>query len=273
MTPAVEASHIHFAYGEDPVLSDISFTVRRQDFFIIIGPNGSGKTTLLKLLSGILSGQQGALTLLGHPVDAYSRTQLARTVAMVPQITTVDFPFQVSELVLMGRAPHLGVLGLERKADLNVAREAMDFTGVSHLADRTVDELSGGELQRVAIARAICQRPRIMLLDEPTASLDLGHQIRVMDLMERLMAETRLTIVMVSHDVNLAAMYATRLLLLKAGEIISQGPPEEVLTYQTLEKAYDCPLLVDPSPLGNFKRITRVPQKFITECRAHHSRR
>ena len=163
----------------------------------------------------------------------------------------------------MGRSPHLGILGLEQEIDLEIAKQAIAFTGVEHLANRKMDQLSGGELQRVFLARAICQEPQIMLLDEPTASLDLAHQGKIMDLMEKLKKEKGVTIVMVSHDVNLAAMYADRLLLLKDGKIVSCGLPGEVLTYQTLEEAYGCKLLVDESPLGKSPRITLVPQKFM----------
>jgi len=166
-------------------------------------------------------------------------------------------------LVLMGRSPYLGILGMEHPEDMERARRAMDFTDVSSLAHRKLDQLSGGERQRVMIARAICQEPRIILLDEPTASLDLAHQVRVMDLMERLRDEKGVTILMVSHDINLAALYGNRLMLLKEGRVLSIGPPAEVLTFQTLESAYGCPLLVDKSPLGDFQRVTLVPQKFI----------
>ena len=130
---------------------------------------------------------------------------------------------------------------------------------MSHLADRKIDQLSGGERQRVFIARALCQEPRLLLLDEPTAALDLAHQIRVMDLMERLKRETGVTIVMVSHDVNLAAMYADRLLLLKAGRVVCLGKPRQVMTYDILESVYECPLLVDENPLGGMPRINLVP--------------
>ena len=163
----------------------------------------------------------------------------------------------------MGRSPHLGILALERDHDLELARKAMEFTGILSLADRKMDQLSGGERQRVFIARAICQEPGIMLLDEPTASLDLTHQIRIMDLMEKLRKEKGLTIVMVSHDINLAAMYATCLLLLKGGKAEGIGAPDEILTFKKLEQIYECPLLVDESPLGGFKRITLVPNKFL----------
>jgi iron complex transport system ATP-binding protein len=162
----------------------------------------------------------------------------------------------------MGRSPHQGVLGLERKEDVRVLKQAMAFTGIEHLAHRKIDQLSGGERQRVFIARAICQEPRIILLDEPTAALDLAHQVRIMDLMEQLKNEKGVTVIMVSHDINLAAMYGDCLLLLKEGRIVSQGPTDDVLTFDTLEKAYGCLLLVDQSPLGDFPRVTPVPHKF-----------
>ncbi len=163
----------------------------------------------------------------------------------------------------MGRTPHQGILGLEQERDLKIAKQALSFTGIGHLANRKVSQLSGGERQLVFIARAICQQPQIILLDEPTASLDLAHQIRIMDLLEQLKTENGVTIVMVSHDVNLAAMYGERLILMKAGKIVKGGLPDEVLNYQTLEDVYDCTLLVDKSPLGEYPRVTLVPQKLL----------
>ncbi|MCF8144090.1 MAG: ABC transporter ATP-binding protein [Deltaproteobacteria bacterium] len=263
MKDAVHTKQLEYSYGDLRVLKDLSFSVHQGDFFIIIGPNGSGKTTLLKCISGILRPRAGSLEISGVPVHAYSRKSLARSIALVPQTAPVDFPFTVTEVVLMGRSPHLGILGVEHEKDLSIAHRAMEFTGVASLARRKLDQLSGGERQRVMIARAICQDPEIILLDEPTASLDLAHQVRVMDLMERLRDEKKLTILMVSHDINLAALYGNRLMLLKEGRILSLGHPSEVLTFQSLEEAYGCPLLVDKSPLGNFQRVTVVPQKFI----------
>ncbi|MDQ1334459.1 MAG: transporter ATP-binding protein [Thermodesulfobacteriota bacterium] len=263
MKNVINARQLSYSYGHLRGLEDVSFSVQQGDFFIIIGPNGSGKTTLLKCISGILRPRTGRLEILGAAVQGYSRKSLARSIALVPQTAPVDFPFTVTEVVLMGRSPHLGILGVEHQQDLERARQAMDFTGVASLAHRRLDQLSGGERQRVMIARAICQEPRIILLDEPTASLDLAHQVRVMDLMERLRHEKKVTILMSSHDINLAALYGNRLMLLKEGHVVSIGPPAEVLTFQTLEAAYGCPLLVDKSPLGNFQRVTLVPQKFI----------
>jgi iron complex transport system ATP-binding protein len=263
MTHALEIDGLRYAYGRAAVIRDVTFRVARGDFFIIIGPNGSGKTTLMKLIAGIAKTDAGRLDILGTPISQYKKKDLARKIAFVPQTIPIDFPFTVSELVLMGRSPYQGMLGIEKGRDAEKAEEAMAFTGVAHLADRKINELSGGERQQVFIARAICQEPEIILLDEPTAALDLAHQVRIMDLMERLKREKQITIVMVSHDVNLAAMYGSRLLLLNQGKVMNIGLPEEVLTFEILEKSYGCTLLVDESPLGRFPRVTLVPGKFI----------
>ena len=260
---AVNVINLSYSYGSRPVLKNLTFSVPKSDFFIIIGPNGSGKTTLMKVISGILKPQKGRLEILNRSIGHYNLKALARTIAFVPQMVTVDFPFTVIEMVLMGRSPYLGMLGLEHEKDMEIAKQAIAFTGVEHLTHRKLDQLSGGEQQRVFIARAICQEPDVILLDEPTASLDLAHQVRVMDLMEKLKVEKGVTVVMVSHDVNLAAMYGDQLLLLSNGQIVCQGLPDEVLTFQTLEEAYGCTLLVDESPLGKIPRVTLVPQKFI----------
>ena len=261
MKKALEIKNLSFSYKNSNVLSNLSFSVPEGNFFIIIGPNGSGKTTLMKAISGILKPQEGKLKILGLSFRDYTRKSLSKTIALVPQLVSVDFPFTVAELVLMGRSPHLNILGLEQEKDLEIANRSMAFTEVEHLAQRKLDQLSGGECQRVFIARAICQEPKIILLDEPTASLDLTHQMKIMDLMEKLKKEQGTTIIMVSHDVNLAAMYSDRLLLLKNGEIAGLGKPDEILTLDVLKKTYDCRLLVDESPVGRFPRITLVPEK------------
>ncbi|MDX2447074.1 MAG: ABC transporter ATP-binding protein [Desulfobacterales bacterium] len=263
MKHAIALENIQYAYARSPVLQDITFSVSPGDFFIIIGPNGSGKTTLMKLIAGIAQPGAGMVKILDNPIHSYSRRTLARKIAFVPQSVPIDFPFTVKEVVLMGRSPYQGMLGLENRDDIEKMRQAITFTGMTHLADRKMSQLSGGECQRAFIARAICQEPSVLLLDEPTASLDLSHQIRIMDLMEKLKAEKQITIVMVSHDVNLAAMYGNRLLLLDKGCIAEIGPPSEVLTYQNLEKSYGCTLLVDKNPLGDVPRVTLVPGKFV----------
>lgn len=263
MPPAVLVKHLQVSYGRQAVLRDLSIEVPEGAFFIIIGPNSSGKTTLLRAMAGTIKPQQGRVEIWGDPVGHFSKKSLARLVAVVPQRVATDIPFTVQEVVLMGRSPHVGWLGLEQPKDLELAAEAMTFTNVAHLAQRPLPQLSGGELQRVSIARALCQQPRLILLDEPTAALDPAHQVSIMDLMAQLQQERGLTVVMVSHDLNLAAMYGEQLLLLKEGQAIKAGPPAEVLTYEQLEQAYGCPMLLDENPLGRVPRVTLVPKRFL----------
>ena len=263
MNPAITTSNLSHSFGKRNVLRQLSFSVDRGIFFVIIGPNGSGKTTLMKLLAGIFKLQKGQVEILGRSNRSYTPRALARAIAFVPQRLPLDLPFTVGETVLLGRAPYQGRLGLESKKDLEIAKQAMHFTEVDHLAGATIAQLSGGEQQRVFIARAICQEPEIMLLDEPTASLDLAHQVKVMDLMEKLKHEKAITVIMVSHDVNLAGMYSDQVLLLKDGEVVCRGIPSEVLSYRRLEETYGCKLVVDKSPMGGFPRITLVPGRYM----------
>jgi len=265
MSSAIKIHNLSYSFSNRPVLQHLSFTVSEGDFFIIIGPNGSGKTTLLRTMAGILKSGMGQMEIFNRRISSFKRKEFARLVAYVPQASPVDFPFKVADLVLMGRAPYNSTLGIETEADRAASMQAMRFTEIDHLADRKLNQLSGGEQQRVFIARAICQEPKILLLDEPTASLDLAHQVRIMDLMEKLKSEKGVTVVMVSHDINLAAMYGSRLLLLKDGKIVSLGLPGKILDFETLEKAYGCALLVDQSPLGDLPRVTVVPHKYLKE--------
>jgi len=265
MNPTINIENLSHAFARRWVLRNLSFNVESGNFFVIIGPNGSGKTTLMKLMAGILRSHSGKIEIQGRAVRSYTPKALARVVAFVPQRLPVDIPFTAGEAVLLGRAPYQGALGIERKIDFEIAIRAMQFTEVDHLSSAVLDQLSGGEQQRVFIARAICQEPEIMLLDEPTASLDLAHQVRVMDLMEKLKVQQAITVIMVSHDVNLAAMYGDQVLLLKDGEIVSIGRPAEVLSFRKLERTYGCKLLVDESPLGRFPRVTLVPGRYMAD--------
>ncbi len=265
MAFSVEIKNLSYAYEDLQVLEDLSFSVNKGEFFVVIGPNGSGKTTLVKLIAGLLRPKRSEVRIMGEDIRSYGRKSLARQIAFVPQNVPLDFPFTVSDVVLFGRAPHLGTFGLESENDIKLADQAMAFTEVDHLARRRMDQLSGGERQRVFIARAICQEPEIIILDEPTAALDIAHQMRIMDLMEKMKQEKSITAIMVSHDINLAAMYADTLLLLKNGRLFKWGPPDEILSYETLEPVYGCPLLVDESPLGRLPRVTPVPGRYIKE--------
>ena len=263
MSVAVQVNHLCHSYEDRAVLNELTFSVNRGEFFIVIGPNGSGKTTLVKVIAGLLKLQRGDIHIMGQTIRSYSRKTIARQIAYVPQLFSIDYPFTVADVVLLGRSPHLGTFGLESKEDLDLARQAMSFTEVAHLARRRLDQLSGGERQRALIARAICQEPEIIVLDEPTASLDIAHQLRIMDLMEKMKQEKNTTVIMVSHDINLAAMYADTLLMIHRGEAVKCGKPVDVLTYQALESVYGCTLLVDDNPLGKQPRVTPVPGRYI----------
>lgn len=262
MSSAIAVQNLSLAYDREEILHDVHFDVEKGEFFIIIGANGTGKTTLLKTLAGIMTGFQGRISVLGRNLQSYGRRQLSQHIAVVPQQAPEDFPFSVAETVLMGRSPHLGLVKLEKQEDYDIARQAMAFTDVTRFAGRRLDQLSGGERQRVIIARAICQQPQIILLDEPTASLDPAHQIRIMDLMDRLRRERGTTVVMVSHELNMAAMYGSRLLLLDNGRVNAVGLPGEVLTTKNLEASYGCRMAVDENPFRNVPRVMPVPEKF-----------
>ena len=263
MSHAITAESLHLAYTGHEALKSVSLRIKRGEFFGIIGPNGSGKTTLLRSLAGTIIPDRGTIRILGRDIASYSRRDLARTMALVPQLPDQDFTFTVREVVLMGRSPHLGLLGLESQRDHDIARRSMEATRIEHLAGRRMHQLSGGEKQRVMIARALTQDPAIMLLDEPTSSLDLAHQIRIMDLLERLKKELEITVVMVAHDLNLAALYGDRLLLLRDGQADQTGPPSEVLTFDNLERAFGCVLLVDESPVDGLPRVNIIPGRHL----------
>ena len=256
---SVRVENITVAAGSKKILNDLSCDAMDNDFLVVIGPNGAGKTTLLRALCGLTPLAGGDIRILDKRLVAYTRKDLAATVALVPQQMNLEFSFSVEETVLMGRSPHLGLLAREEEKDYLIARRAMEFTQVDHLRERRLDQLSGGERQRVMIARAICQQPKIMLLDEPTAALDPAHQLIIMQLMQRLREEENMTILMVSHDLNLAAMYGSRILLLKEGRSVRTGPPEKILTPDSLQEAYGCSMHVDTHPVTGSPRISLVP--------------
>jgi len=248
---ALEAQAIEFAFQPGvPVLQAVSLQVEKGELLGVIGPNGSGKTTLVRILSRALHPDAGTVSLFGKPLEAYERRELARTVAVAPQESSVAFPFTALEIVLMGRAPFLGRFAFEGPRDLFRAREALELTDALPFAERRLQELSGGEKQRVILARALAQEPRLLFLDEPTTFLDLKHQAALYRLTRRLCREQGLTAVAVTHDLNLAAQSCDRLLLLHGGRVAAAGTPEEVLTPSRLEEVFEVPLEVTRSRSG-----------------------
>lgn len=239
----IELIGVTYGYGAEPALSGISFSVGRGEFLGVIGPNGSGKSTLMRLVSGVLHPWQGQIRIDGKPVSAYTRRELCRRIAVVPQETKIDFPFSVTEVVLFGRTPHLGGFQFEGDSDLQAAERAMERTQIAHLAGRAITQLSGGERQRVILARALAQEPSFLLLDEPGAFLDIRHEVEMYDLLRELQAEG-MTILNVLHDLNLAALYCDRIALLDRGRLEQVGAPQEVLTYATLTRVYGTEIYV-----------------------------
>src|SRR5882672_9833891 len=236
----LRADAVSFGYGDSGfLLSDASVAIAPGSLTGLLGPNGCGKTTLLRLLCGVLQPHGGTITLDGRPLASLTRRELARHVAVVPQETHPAFDYSVMEMVLMGRHPHLGAFELEGPADFDVARQALEATGTSPLADRRYMTLSGGEKQRVIIASALTQATETLLLDEPTASLDLGYQLEVASLLARLNRERKVTMVLATHDLNLAALVCQQLVVMRGGRVLAQGPTADVLTGAMVRQLYD----------------------------------
>ncbi len=254
--PLLELRRVGFAYpspaegrGRAPFeIRDLSLAMGAGEILGVIGPNASGKTTLIRLLSRIASPDHGEILLEGMPLSRLGRAELARRVAVVPQDVPRGFPYTAGELVLMGRFPHAPGRFFEGDEDRAAAREAMERTGVLELAREPLDRLSGGERQRVMLARALAQRPRLLVLDEPTAHLDLRYQAECVGLLRSLNAETGLGVLLVSHDLNLVAEVADRLLLLHRGAAVRLGLPEVVLDEATLEAVWGCRVTVERHP-------------------------
>jgi iron complex transport system ATP-binding protein len=252
----IEVNSVFFRYHQDWVLQDVSFQVRKGAFVGVIGPNGSGKTTLLKILYRLLTPQRGEVLFDHLSLKKMSRGEIAKKIAVVAQEAYPAFPFRVIEMVLMGRSPYLGHLMFESPKDLEIAKRAMEWTEILPISQRPIDELSGGERKRVYIARALAQEPEVILLDEPTTNLDIHHQVESLDLVLSLNREKGLTILMASHDLNLASEYCDRLILLQHGKIFHMGPPEEVMTRENIEKVYGCQVWVDRNPVSGMPRVS-----------------
>ena len=252
----IKLDRIGFRYNAHWVLKNVSCDIRKGEFLGIIGPNGSGKTTLLKVIDGILKPQEGDVWINGVSGSSLRRDHLAKTIAVVAQDSQMIFPFSVHEIVLMGRAPHLNKWRFEGKTDFRIARKAMEMTDTLALANRSMSALSGGERQRVLIARALAQQPQILLLDEPTTFLDIKHQIDFFDLIKTLNENSELTVIAITHDINLASLYCDRIVLLQNGYIHCMGNPEEVITEKNIKEVYETNVTIDQSPVTGQPRIT-----------------
>ncbi len=238
-TPLLRATGVGHVFGADPVLDGVDFELVGGRLTIVLGPNGSGKTTLVRILSGVLEPTRGEVELGGRAIALLSRRVVARALAVVPQETPVPFPYRARELVAMGRAPHLGPLGREGPRDRALVGAALRQLSVEHLADRAFPTLSGGEKQRVLLARAVAQQTETLLLDEPTAHMDLGHRMQTFEWLRGWVREGGgRGAALVTHDLVLAARFADELVLLHRGSVVSRGSPGEVLTPATIVEVY-----------------------------------
>jgi iron complex transport system ATP-binding protein len=244
----LEVSGIACAYDGADVLSDVTLRLSPGDFVAVAGPNGSGKSTLIRALSRVLRPRLGSALLDGADLHAIPARRSAQAIAVLPQETTVEFEFSCEEIVLMGRAPHLGRFETETERDRAVVREAMERTSTWELRKRAILELSGGERQRVLLARAFAQEPKILLLDEPTAHLDLSFQVQILRLVRALRDEKKTAVLASLHDLNLAAAYADRIMLLSKGRIAAAGTPREVLVESILRPVFGPEVTVRTHP-------------------------
>ncbi len=264
MAPLVEFAGVGFGYPRPErsreggfSVTDVSFAIEPGEIFGVIGPNSAGKTTLLRLLTRVVAAERGEIRLAGRPIAPMAHAELARQVAVVPQDSPRPFPFTVEQLVLMGRYPHGPGRFFENDEDRALARAAMAATSVLDLAGLPLEQLSGGERQRAMLARALAQQPRLLVLDEPTSHLDLRYQLQTAELLRRVNAEQGTTVLLVSHDLDLAAEVCDRLLLLDGGRVACVGTPATVLEQSVLEPVFRCPVAVDRNPASG-RPLVRV---------------
>jgi iron complex transport system ATP-binding protein len=242
---------ISITYNHSPVVKGLSFRVGPGEMVGLIGPNGCCKTSIIKALSRVLALRSGKIMLDGKELRLFSRRDLARLLGVVPQNPAVPDTFTVAEVVLLGRNPHLGLLGSESSRDMAIIGWAMERTGIASLAERKMGDLSGGERQRVTIARVLAQEPKTILLDEPTANLDISHQLEILGLIKGLCREKKLAVLVAIHDLNLATQYCDRLILLRNGESFAEGSPQEVITAANIREVYGAESYIYPHPENN----------------------
>ena len=239
MNSIISACNINFSYLNVPVLKNIDLSIERANLTFILGANGAGKSTLLKILCGIVRPGTGNVLYSDLDIKKIQRGDLAKKIAYVSQETTFGFPFTVKEVVLLGRSPYIGRFEFERDSDFQIARGAMDLVGISHLENRIVNKISGGERQLVSLARAIAQEPEVMILDEPGTFLDLKHKSTIFSTIKKLTYETGISIVVATHDISSVMNRLGSTILLKDGEIFCSGKSEDVLTEPNLSEIYE----------------------------------
>jgi iron complex transport system ATP-binding protein len=263
--PRLEVNRVTFGYGASPVVTDVSLALWPGRFVGLLGPNGSGKSTLLRLAAGLLRPRQGTVRLDGRNLGSFSRAEIARQVAVVPQQPLMPEALTGWDVALAGRTPHLRVLRGTSPLDDAIVRRALALVDATHLADRRVGEISGGERQRLLLARALAQEPTVLLLDEPTAHLDLPHQLTMLDLSLRFARDADLAILGVFHDLNLAAAYCDELSLMREGQIMVHGTPDSVISEEWIATVYGLDTSVVPHPQSGRPVVLLPPARPCSE--------
>lgn len=255
---ALEIKDLEFGYNENLVIKGVSFNIEKGKFISIIGPNGSGKSTLLKTINHLYNPTKGSILVDGININDMKKRDLAKKIALVPQDTVVDYDFTVEEIVLMGRHPYKSRFQKEDEGDYTVINESLEMTNTLKLKKRLITEISGGERQRVIIAKALAQKPSIILLDEPTSHLDINHQMDILNLLKRLNKEHGTTIILVIHDINLAARYSDEIILIDKGKISDMGKPEDIITSDNIENIYNLKVAIEKNKYTDTTYITPI---------------
>ena len=274
MAVKITINKLCFSYDGIQALNNIELEVKQGEILSIVGPNGSGKSTLLKCINRLLKTKQNTVFIDGRDVNAISLKELSKIIGYVPQNSTMTFQFTVFDVVLMGRRPYINWSLSDR--DYEIVAEALDFVGLSDIAMRHFDELSGGEQQKVIIARALAQQPQTLLLDEPTSNLDIKHQLELLMVVKHLTLSKQISVIMAIHDLNLAARFSDRLIMLKGGCISAVGTPESVLTEAKIEAVYGVKTHVENHSVLEKPQITPIEptqRKLITDGAQKESRR
>ncbi len=258
----LEVQNITIGYGVCEVVKDISFTLRSGEILAIVGANGAGKTTLLKSLNSTLPLMKGLILLDEKPLGNYSRREIARKITVIAQENETKFPIKVLDFILSGRFAHGGNFGWETEKDLRIALNSLEICDLKSYENRMMNQLSGGERQRVILARALATEANILLLDEPTTNLDLAHQALMFRLVKERCKGCESSAIIITHDLNLASEFADEILLLKCGQMIAKGTPEQVLTIENLQEIFDIGVLLDRHPASGKPRITMDFEKF-----------
>jgi len=252
---SLKVENLSFSYENVAVLDNVTFEAKQGGITGIIGPNGSGKTTLIRCIANILKPDHGAVLIDGKDTRGFNNKELAKVLSVVPQLTSLATGFTVFETVLLGRYPHLGLFQRESKQDFHIVKSTLERVGISHLARRDVDELSGGEKQLVTIALALAQEPLILCLDEPTLHLDINMQYKIMDLCKEISRNKRIVVIVVLHDLALAGLYCDDLIIIKDGKIKATGSPDEVIIEEFIQDTYGVEVIVREDKISHLKYI------------------